>query len=202
MHFFGTTAPPIEEGGPSFSFRFCGHPLHFRQDRLVAKLCPTLWLHELQRARLPCSSTVSQSVLKLRSTESVILSNHFIFCCPLLLLISIFPSIRLFFQWVGSLNQVAKDQSIGASDLASVLPMNIQSWFPLGMTDLISLLSKGLSRVFSSTTVWKHYFFGTEPSLQSNFTFVHELEKPWLWLHGPLLPKWCLCFLIHCLGLS
>ena len=157
MHFFGTTAPPIEEGGPSFSFRFCGHPLHFRQDRLVAKLCPSLWVHELQRARLPCSSTVSQSVLKLRSTESVILSNHFIFCCPLLLLTSIFPSIRLFFQWVGSLNQVAKDQSIGASDLASVLPMNIQGWFPLGMTDLISLLSKGLSRVFSSTTVWKHW---------------------------------------------
>ena len=50
-------------------------------------------------------------------------------------------------------------QSIGASTSASVLPMNIQGWFPLGLTSLISLLPKGLSRVFSSTTVWKHQFF-------------------------------------------
>ena len=56
-------------------------------------------------------------------------------------------------------------QSIGA--LASVLPMNIQGWFPLGLTGLISLLSKGLSRVFSSTTVWKHQLLGTQPSLWS-----------------------------------
>ena len=58
-------------------------------------------------------------------------------------------------------------QSIGASASASVLPMNIQDWFPLGWTGLISLLSKGLSRVFSSTTVWKHHFFGAQPSLWS-----------------------------------
>ena len=57
-------------------------------------------------------------------------------------------------------------QSIGAS--ASVLPMNIQGWFSLGLTDLISFLSNGLSRVFSSTTVCKHQFFGTQPSLWSN----------------------------------
>ena len=60
-------------------------------------------------------------------------------------------------------------QSIGASASASVLPVNIQSWFPLGLTGLISLLSKGLSRVFSSTTIQKHQFFGTQPSLWSNF---------------------------------
>ena len=54
-------------------------------------------------------------------------------------------------------------QSIGASASASVLPMNIQGWFPLGVTGLISLLSKGLSRVFSSTTVPKHQFFNTQP---------------------------------------
>ena len=54
-------------------------------------------------------------------------------------------------------------QSIGASATASVLPMNIQGWFPLGLTSLISLLSERLSRVFSSTTVWKHQFFGTQP---------------------------------------
>ena len=62
-----------------------------------------------------------------------------------------FPISRLF---------ASGGQSIGASASASVLPMSIQSWFPLGLTGLISLLSKGLSRVFSSTTVWKHQFFG------------------------------------------
>ena len=59
-------------------------------------------------------------------------------------------------------------QSIGASALASVLPINIQGWFPLGLTHLISLLSKGLSRVFSSSTVQKHQFFGAQPSLWSD----------------------------------
>ena len=80
-------------------FSFLWPPHTFQTGScIVAKLCPTLWLHELQHARLPCPSTVSQSLLKLRSTESVILSNHFIFCCPLLLFTSIFPSIRLFFN--------------------------------------------------------------------------------------------------------
>ena len=60
------------------------------------------------------------------------------------------------------------DQSIGVSSSASVLPMNIQGWFSLGSTGLISLLSKGLSRVFSSTTVQKHQFFCAQPSLWSN----------------------------------
>ena len=59
-------------------------------------------------------------------------------------------------------------QSIGASASASVLPMNIQVWIPLGLTGFISLLSKGLSRVFSSTTVQKHQFSGAQPSLWSN----------------------------------
>ena len=59
-------------------------------------------------------------------------------------------------------------QSIGASASGSVLPMNIQDWFPLGLTGLISLLSKGLSRVFSNTIVQKHQFFNTQPSLWSN----------------------------------
>ena len=59
-------------------------------------------------------------------------------------------------------------QSIGVSTSASVLPKNIQDWFPLGWTGWISLQSKGLSRVFSNTTVQKHQFFGTQPSLQSN----------------------------------
>ena len=59
-------------------------------------------------------------------------------------------------------------QSTGVSASASVLPMNIQDWFPLGLTGLISLQSKRLSRVFSSTTVQKHQFFGAQPSLWSN----------------------------------
>ena len=68
-------------------------------------------------------------------------------------------------------------QSIGVS--ASVLPMNIQNWFPLGLTGLISLLSKGLSSVFSNITVPKHQFFGTQLSLQSN-SHIHTwlMAKP------------------------
>ena len=122
------------------------------------------------------SFTISQSLLKLMSVESVMLHNHHILCHALLLLPSIFPSIRLFsnesisnnslviFQWVFT----SSDQSIGVSASASVPPMNIHSWFPLGLTGLISLQSKGLSRVFSNTTVQKHQFFGAQLSLQSN----------------------------------
>ena len=79
--------------------------------------------------------------------------------------------------------------------------MNIQGWLPLGLTGLISLLSKGLLRVFSSTTVWKHQFFGTQPSLWSNtHIYTWLLEKPKLWLDGLLTAK--VCFLICCLGVS
>ena len=71
-------------------------------------------------------------------------------------------------------------QSIGASVSASVLPMNIKDWFPLGWTGLISLKSKGLSRVFSNTTVQKHHFFSAPPSLWSNSHIpTWLLEKPW-----------------------
>ena len=116
----------------------------------------------------------SQGLLKLMSIELMMPSNHFIFLC-LLLLPSIFPSIRVFsnklslhirwpMYWSFSI-------SISPSD-------NIQDWFPLGLTGLISLLSKGLSRVFSSTTVWKHQFFSAQSSLWSN-SHVHTwlLEK-------------------------
>ena len=81
--------------------------------------------------------------------------------------------------------------------------MNIQSWLPLGLTGMIFLLSKGLSRVFSRTAVLKHQFFNTQPSFWSNSHIqTWLLEKPLLGLYGPLLAKWCLCFLMHCLGLS
>ena len=68
---------------------------------------------------------------------------------------------------------------VGASTLASVLAVNIHGWFPLGLTGLISLLSKGLSRVFSNTTIQKHQFFGTQPSLWS-ISHIHTwpLENP------------------------
>ena len=69
------------------------------------------------------------------------------------------------------------DQSIGVSASVSVLPMNIQGWFPVGWTGLISLLSKGLSRVFSSITVQKHQFFGLQPSLWPTLTSVHDYWK-------------------------
>ena len=87
-------------------------------------------------------------------------------------------------------------QSIGASASASVLPMNIQGWFPLELTALISLLSKGLSRVFSSATVWKYQFFGAQPSLWSNshiHTWTGKIIALTVW---PLSAKWCFYFWI------
>ena len=92
------------------------------------------------------------------------------------------------FQQVTSSNQVG--QSIGGSASSSVLPLNIQGWFPLGFIGWISLQSKGLSRVFSNTTVQKHQFFGAQLSLWSN-SHIHTwlLEKPQLWLNRPLLAK-------------
>ena len=134
----------------------------------------SLWPHELQHSRLPCPS-LSQSLLKLMSLYSVMPSSHLLFC-HLLLLPSIFPRIRVFpmSQFFAS-----GGQSTGASASASVLLMNIQDRFPLGLTSLISMLSKRLSRVFSNTTVQKHQFLGTHPSLWSN-SHIHTWlpEKP------------------------
>ena len=127
----------------------------------VPQPCPTLC--DPMDCNTPgfLSFTISQSLLKLMSIESVMLSNHLILFCPLLLLPSIFPSIRVFFNESGS-------QSIRVSASASVLPMNTQDWYPLGWTGWISLQSKGLSRAFSNTTVQKHQFFSTQLSSQSN----------------------------------
>ena len=102
------------------------------------------------------SITNSQNLFKLMSTASVMPANHLIPCHPLLLLPSIFPSIRVFSNESVLLSG---GQSIGASASTSVLPMNIQDWFPLGWTSLNTLQFKGLSRVFSNTTVQKHQFF-------------------------------------------
>ena len=93
---------------------------------------------------------------------------------PSSLALSIFPSTRVFSNESALHIRWPKYWSV-----SFILPVNIQGWFPLGLTSLISLLSKGLSRVFSISTVWKHQFFGTQPSLWSN-SHIHTwlLEKP------------------------
>ena len=100
-----------------------------------------------------CSNSFPKSIEK----ELVVLSNHLILCCPLLLLPLIFPGIRVFPN---------ESTRIGASALLP--PMNSRAWFPLGLSGLISLLSRRLSRVLSSTTVWKYQVFGAQLSLWSN----------------------------------
>ena len=122
--------------------------------------------HRLQHASLPypspspgtcsnscpyswwCQPTISFSVISSPSPPAFSLSQH-----------------QGLFQWK---ELASSGQSIGVSASASVLPMNIQDWFPLGWTGLTSLQSKGLSGVFSSSTVWKHWFFGAQLSLWSN----------------------------------
>ena len=122
------------------------------------------------------SFAISLSLLKLMPIESVMPSNHSI-------LFALFSSCSQSFPASGSFPMShffpSNGQSIGALVSASVLPMPIQDWFPLGWTGWISLQSKGLSRVFSNTTVQKHQFFGAQPSLWSN-SHIHTwlLEKP------------------------
>ena len=136
----------------------------------------SLWPHELQHARPPCPSPTpgvhanpcpsSQWCHPTISSSVVLFSS-----CP-----KSFPSSGSF-----QMSQLfaSGGQSIGVSASASILPMNTQDWSPLGWTGLIPLQSKGLSRVFSSTTVQKHQFFSTQLSSQSN-SHIHTwpLEKP------------------------
>ena len=139
-------------------------------------LSDTLQFHGLQHARFPYPLTNSQSWLILMSITLAMPPNHLIFCHPLLLLPSIFPSIRVFSN--ESLLHI-RWPNIGISASASVLPMNIQDRFPLGLTGLISLHSKGLLRVFFNTAIQKHQFFSAQPSSQSN-SHIHTWpqEKP------------------------
>ena len=156
----------------------------FVQSLSHVQLFETSWTAVRQ---VSLSITYSQSLLKLMSIESVMLFNHLILCRPLLLPPWIFPSIRScrmsqFFESEG--------QSIGVSASASVLPMNIQDWFPLGWTSWISLQSKELATVFTNITVQKYKLFDAQLSLQSNsHTHTWLLQKPYLWLDGPLLAK-------------
>ena len=121
------------------------------------------------------SFTISWNLLKLISIETVMPSNHLVLCCPLLLLSSIISASGHFLMnW----RFASHGQSIGASASASVFPTNIQDWYPLGLTGLIFLQTKGLSRVFSNITVQKCHFFHAQPSLWSN-SHIHAwlLEK-------------------------
>ena len=116
----------------------------------------------------------SQSLLKFMSIESIMLSNHFILCFCLLLLLSVFPNIRIFSNELTLHIRWSKCWSFSLS------PSNEYSeLIPLALTGLFSLLSKGLTRVLSSTTVGKNQFFGTHPSLWSNSHIcTWLLEKP------------------------
>ena len=143
--------------------------------QLLSRVClfVTPWTATCQPS---LSFTISWSLLKLMSVELVMQSNHLILCCPLLSHLQSFPASGSF---PTSQFFTSGGQSFGASSSASVLPINIQGWFPLGLTDLISLVSKGLSRVFSNTRIWKHQFFGALPSLCSNSHIrTWLLEKP------------------------
>ena len=162
------------------------------------------------------SITNSHSLLKLMSIESVMPSNHLLFSHPLLFLPSIFLSIRIFFS--ESVLHI-RWPKYWSSALASVLPGNIQDWFPLGLTGLISLWSKGLSRVFSNTTVQKHQLFSAQlylypggggglvdksgPTLVTPWTVAHQAplsmgfsrQEYWKGLPFPspyLYPSWIL----------
>ena len=140
----------------------------------VAQLCPTLC------DPMDCSTPgfpvlhYLPELLKLMSIELVMPSNHFILCHPFLILPSVFPRIRVFSSEPTLYIRWPKYWSFTISS-----SNDIQGWFPLRLTGLISLLSKGLSRVFSNTTVWKHQFFSGQPSLRSNSHIdTWLLEKP------------------------
>ena len=109
-------------------------------------------------------------------------------------LLSILPSIRVFSNKLALHIRWPKHWSF---NFTIILWMNIQGWFPLGLTSLIFLLSKRLSRVFSNTRVQKNQFFSAEPSLWSNSHICTRLlEKPQLWLYGSLSSKLYMCFWI------
>ena len=147
------------------------------QIRSVAQSCPTLW-DPMNRSTpgLP----VHHQLLEFTQTHVHWLSDAI---QPFHLLSCPFPPAFQFFPASGSfeISQffASGGQSIGVSALASVLPMNNQDWSPSEWTGWISLQSKGLSRVFSNTTVQKHQFFGAQPTSQSN-SHIHTWpqEKP------------------------
>ena len=166
------------------SFNLSSHLVVVVFSCSVASDSVTPWTAAHQASLL---STVSLSLLKFMSIESVTLSNHLILCHYLLLLPSIFPSIRVFSNEsalrIKCLKYWSFSFSISPSSEYSGLISFRVDWF-----DLFEI--QGLSRVFSSTTVWKQQFFGVQPSLWSD-SHIHTwlLEKPYLWLYRPLSAK-------------
>ena len=133
--------------------------------------CPTLCnTMDYIAHQASLSITNFQSLLKLMSIESVMPYNNLILCHPLLLPPSIYANKRVFSNESVLLIKWPK----GVSASASVLPLNIQDWFPLGQTGWISLQSKGLSRVFFNTTVQKHQFFS------ARLSFIVQLSHPYM----------------------
>jgi len=147
-------ASSIPETVPLDVFRQMFSPWIHRQFGIV-----TPWSAACQAS---LSITSSCSLLKLMSIESVVPSNHFISVIPFSSCFQSFPASESF-----PMSQffTSGGPSIGLSASTSVLPMNTQEWFPLGWIGWIALQSKGLSRVFSNTTVQKHQFFSTQPSI-------------------------------------
>ena len=154
--------------------RFQGQEVKWSRSPSV--MSDSLQPHRLQPTRLPCPSLPPRVCLN---------SCPLSWWCHPIISSSVIPfsTCLLSFPALGSCPLswlfTSGGQSIGASASAWVLSMNIQSWFSLGLTGLISLLSKGFSRVFFNTLVWKHQFFSAQPSLWSN-SHIHTwlLEKP------------------------
>ena len=163
--------------------------------QLLSRVC--LWPHGVQHGRLPCP--LPSPGLRANSCP---LSQ---WCHPTISSSLVpFPSCLQSFPASGKddgsfpVNRLftSGGQSIVASASASVFPMNIQGWFPLGLTGLISLQSTGFSRVFN-TTVQKHQFFSTFPSLCPALTFVHDYWKDRSLDYMELCWQCCLCYLKH-----
>ena len=150
--------------------------LEFSSVSSVTQWCLTLWPHGLQHARVPCPSPTPEACSNSCPSS--------LWCHPIISSSAIpFSSCLQSFPASGSFAMsqffASGGQSIGTLASASVLPMNIQDWFPLGLTGLISLRCKQLSRLFSNTTIWKHQIFSAQPSLWSNSHIcTWLLEKP------------------------
>ena len=155
------------------------HSLCVVQPLSCVQLFVIPWVAAFQAS---LSFTIFWNLLKLVHWVSDAIQPS-VLCCPLLLPPSIFPSVRVF----SNESVLCIRWPSWASASAWVLPMNIQEWFSLGLTGVIFLLSKGRSRVFSSTAVQKLQFFGAQPSLWSN-SHIHTClqQKSYLWLYGPL----------------
>ena len=146
---------------------FRKHMISFTNIRVIVQfscsvISDSLQLHGLQHARLPSPSPTLGPFSN--SCPSSIWC-HPTFSSSVIPFPSCFQSFPSWGTFTVSQFSALDGQSIGASALASVLPMNIQDWFPLGLTGLISLHSKGLSKVFSNTTVQKHQFLSSQLSL-------------------------------------